>query len=113
PRAQLRRGRDDGDPDGLTLRWLRRGRSLQRRAVRSPLVCEAAVALGPWRVTCRRFRCGRASEAVMTSLGGVAETLTMEPRGHASSRPTTRHCTPALRQRLMVMRHTRGLPANQ
>ena len=33
----------------LPLRWLRRGRSLQRRAVRSPLVCEAAVALGRWR----------------------------------------------------------------
>jgi hypothetical protein len=49
----------------------------------------------------------------MTSLGGLAETFTIDPGGHAASRPTTRHWMPALRHRVMTFFHTDGSPANQ
>jgi hypothetical protein len=49
----------------------------------------------------------------MTSLGGLTDVFTIDPGGHAVSRPATRHWMPAFRQRLMTFFHTEGSPANQ
>jgi hypothetical protein len=49
----------------------------------------------------------------MTSFGGLTDTLTIDPSGHAVSRPTTRHWMPAFRQRVMIFVQTVGSPANQ